>query len=679
MSKDLSVDILSDITTYMKYAKYLPKKNRRETFGEMVTRNKAMHIKKFPELKDEINSTYKLVSAKKVLPSMRSMQFAGKAIEVNPTRLFNCAFLAIDDYRAFNETMFLLLSGCGVGYSVQSHHAEQLPEIVKPNSDRTRRFLIGDSIEGWADSVKALVRQYYVGGSKIRFDYSDIREKGALLVTSGGKAPGPQPLRECLVKIEGIFESKPVGSKLTTIEVHDIMCHIADAVLAGGIRRCLPSNYLVCVGPDQYKEISEMSRGDSVYYDERYYEVKNNFEQGEQDIVKLTTAEGYHLSTPNHRWLVLDKKSEKIIWTTASDISKDPTRYSFAKEKYDFVDILRVEDFGSEETYDIEVDEVHCFTAKNPSTGLESVSHNSAMIALFDADDEEMLAAKAGNWWETNPQRGRANNSVVVLRHKIEKDFFLNLLKRTEMSRAGEPGIVLSNDKELGTNPCGEIALRSMQFCNLVEVNVSDIEDQADLEARVTAATLIGTLQASYTDFHYLRAKWQRNTEKDALVGVSMTGIASGAVLSEDIDLAKAAEVAKAENARVAELLNTNPAARLTTVKPSGCLSADTEIRTNLGNIKLSTIFDANGYTESIIKRSAGEFLPANEKIYVYNEKNEKELITKLFVNGLADTYEIELDDGTTVSATKEHRFLTTNRGWVKAADLDLDDDILSY
>jgi ribonucleoside-triphosphate reductase (thioredoxin) len=434
MSKDKSVEILSDITTYMKYAKYLTKKQRRETFAEMVSRNKAMHIKKLPGLKDEIVAAYKQVSGKKVLPSMRSMQFAGKPIEVNPTRLFNCAFLAVDDYRAFNETMFLLLSGCGVGYSVQSHHIEQLPEIVVPNYERTRRFLVGDSIEGWADAVKALVRQYFIGGSKIRFDYSDIREKGALLVTSGGKAPGPQPLRECLVKIEGIFESKSVGSKLTTIEVHDIMCHLADAVLAGGIRR-------------------------------------------------------------------------------------------------------------------------------------------AAMIALFDADDEEMLAAKAGNWWEHNPQRGRANNSALVLRHKIEKDFFMDLIKRTEMSQAGEPGISLSNDKEMGFNPCHEISLKSCQFCNLVEVNVSDIEDQADLEARVKAATFIGTLQASYTDFHYLRAKWRRNTERDALVGVSMTGIASGAVLGDDIDLGQAAKVALSENARVAELLGINKASRLTTVKPSGTTS----------------------------------------------------------------------------------------------------------
>ena len=205
---DLEKEILSDITVHMKYAKYVAKKERRETWSELVTRNKNMHIKTYPELKDEIGEVYKMVRAKKILPSMRSMQFGGKPIEINPSRIYNCAFAPIDDWRVFSEIMFLLLGGTGVGYSVQQHHVEKLPEIRKPNPNRTRRFLIGDSIEGWADAVKALMRNYFYGGSKVRFDFSDIRPKGARLITSGGKAPGPQPLRECLVKVEGILNQK---------------------------------------------------------------------------------------------------------------------------------------------------------------------------------------------------------------------------------------------------------------------------------------------------------------------------------------------------------------------------------------------------------------------------------------------------------------------------------------
>ena len=428
---DLEKKILSDVTVHMKYARYLEDKSRRENWEELVTRNMNMHIDKFPSLKEEIESAYTYVFQKKVLPSMRSMQFGGKPIEVSPNRIFNCAFCPIDDYRVFGEVMFLLLGGTGVGFSVQRHHIEKLPQIRRP-SDRSRRFLIGDSIEGWADAIKALTMSYFKGTSRLRFDFSDIRPKGARLITSGGKAPGPQPLKECLVKIEGILDAKENGTQLTTIEVHDIICYIADAVLAGGIRR-------------------------------------------------------------------------------------------------------------------------------------------AALISLFSADDEEMLAAKSGNWWELNPQRGRANNSVVLMRHRIDEETFMNIWNRVRASGSGEPGFYFSNDKDWGTNPCCEIGLRPYQFCNLCEVNVSDVTDQEELENRVAAATFIGTLQASYTDFHYLRPIWKRNTEKDALVGVSMTGIASGGVLN--LDMAAASLIVKRENRRVAFQIGIKPAARTTCVKPAGTTS----------------------------------------------------------------------------------------------------------
>jgi ribonucleoside-diphosphate reductase alpha chain len=416
----------------MKYAKFNPEVQRRETWKELVTRNKAMHLKKFPALSKEIEDAYEYVYNRKALPSMRSMQFAGKPIEISPNRIYNCAYLPIDDWRAFGETMFLLLGGTGVGYSVQKHHVDQLPEIRKPDPKKTRRFLIGDSIEGWADAVKVLVRSYFEGGSTPTFDFSDIRAKGAALITSGGKAPGPQPLKECLTKIQGVLDNKQDRDKLTPIEVHDMVCHIADAVLTGGIRR-------------------------------------------------------------------------------------------------------------------------------------------AALISLFSADDEEMISAKAGAWWELNPQRGRANNSAVLLRNKVTEEFFFGLWKKIEASGAGEPGIYLSNDKDWGTNPCCEIALRPFQFCNLCEVNVSDVVDQDDLNARVKAAAFIGTLQASYTSFHYLRPIWQRTTEKDALIGVGMTGIGSGA--AQKLDLKQAAKLVNEENERVAKLIGINKTARSTTIKPSGTSS----------------------------------------------------------------------------------------------------------
>ena len=474
---DVSNRILSDITVHMKYARYLEHKQRRENWGELVTRNMQMHIKKYPSLESEIIQAYNYVLDKKVLPSMRSMQFGGKPIEVSPNRVYNCAYMPVDDLRSFSEAMFLLLGGTGVGFSVQKHHVERLPEIRKPNENRTRRYLVSDSIEGWADAVKVLLNSYFKGTSKIRFDYSDIRPKGAKLVTSGGKAPGPQPLRECIVKVKGILREKNDGDKLTTLEAHDIMCHIADAVLAGGIRR-------------------------------------------------------------------------------------------------------------------------------------------AALISLFSADDASMISAKVGNWWETNPQRGRANNSVVLLRHKITEEYFMDLWERVKASGAGEPGFYFSNDKDWGTNPCCEIALRPYQFCNLTEVNVSDVRTQEELEERAKVAAFLGTLQAGYTDFHYLRPVWQRTTEKDALVGVSMTGIASGGVLN--LDMNKAALEVKKENRRVAMQIGIKPAARTTCVKPAGTTS-----------LTLGTSSGIHAWHNDYYIRRLR--VGKNEAIYGYLSQNHPELVEDEF------------------------------------------------
>jgi ribonucleoside-diphosphate reductase alpha chain len=426
----LESELLSAITTFMKYSKYLPDKQRRETWTELVDRNKNMHLEKFPQLKEEIDAAYKFVYDKKILPSMRSLQFAGKPVDLNNTRLYNCCFLPVDHSDAFSEIMFLLLSGTGVGYSVQRQHVEKLPEINKPT--KSRRYLVADSIEGWADAVKVLVTAYMKGKAYPLFDFRDIRPKGAMLITAGGKAPGAEPLKDCLHNIQKVLDRKANGEQLTTLEVHDIMCYIADAVLSGGIRR-------------------------------------------------------------------------------------------------------------------------------------------SAMIALFDLDDDDMLTCKFGNWWENEAQRGRANNSAVIVRHKIEKEIFLDLWKKIELSGSGEPGFFFTNDAAWGLNPCAEISLRPFQFCNLCEINASDIVDQDDYNARAKAAAFIGTLQASYTNFHYLRDIWKRTTEREALIGVGMTGIASGAVLK--LDMKEAANVVKAENEHVAGMIGINKAARTTTVKPSGTSS----------------------------------------------------------------------------------------------------------
>ncbi len=475
---ELNQAILSDLIIYMKYARYLPEFQRRESWEEIGARYAGMMVEKYPHLKDEIEARMEFVYSKRVLPSMRAMQFAGPAIEKNNSRIYNCAYLPIDDIRAFSETMFLLLGGTGVGYSVQYHHVNKLPAIKK--AEKSKKFLIGDSLEGWADAVKVLLKAYFGFNPFMPvFDFSDIRPKGARLVTAGGKAPGPGPLKICLAHLTALLDRKEEGGKLTPLECHDMQCYIANAVLAGGIRR-------------------------------------------------------------------------------------------------------------------------------------------SAMISLFSATDEDMLTCKFGKWWELNEQRGRANNSVVLSRDDITAADFFTLWKKIEWSGSGEPGFYFTNDLDWGTNPCCEIALRPFQFCNLCEVNVSDVETQEELNLRVRAAAFFGTLQAGFTDFHYLRDTWRQTTAGDALIGVGMTGIASGRVMQ--LDLHEAAEEVKQENLAISAKIGIEFAARCTTIKPSGTSS-----------IVLGTSSGIHAWHNDFYLRRVR--IGKNEALYEYLRINHPELLEEDMMN----------------------------------------------
>ncbi len=467
---DLGLEALSKITVFSKYAKYIPELKRRETWNEIVDRYETMMIKKYPYLEESIKTSIPMIRDKKILPSMRALQFAGPAAEVNNARIYNCCYLPIDSLHSFSEAMFLLLGGTGVGYSVQRHHVAELPAITKPG--KARNYLIEDSIMGWADAVKVLMKAYLEGGFMPKFDFRAIREKGAALITAGGKAPGPEPLKLCLAHVQAMLDRKQEGEKLSSLECHDILCHIANSVLAGGIRR-------------------------------------------------------------------------------------------------------------------------------------------SAMISLFDHDDEDMITCKYGNWWETNEQRGRANNSAVLQRGEVSENEFMALWKRVEASGSGEPGLYWTNNKDWGTNPCCEIALRPYQFCNLCEVNVSDVTSQEDLNDRVMHAAFFGTLQAGFTDFHYLRPIWAKTTQKDALLGIGMTGIGSGEILKYDLEIA--AHMAKQVNQLITEKTGINEAARITCVKPSGTTS-----------LVLGTASGIHAWHNDYYLRTMR--FNKNEDIAVYLMKNHPEL-----------------------------------------------------
>ena len=545
---DKNLNILGDLVHHMKYAKYDESKGRRETYEETVNRNMQMHIGEYPELKTEIEETYEFVRDKKVIPSMRSMQFAGVAIDVNPSRIFNCSYLPVTSIDAFNETMFLLLSGCGVGYSVQRHHVEQLPEIRKPIA--SRRYLIQDSIEGWADAVKVLMKSYFADRSLPLFDYRAIRDKGAQLVISGGKAPGPDPLRKCLNTIQTMLERKQNGDKLSTIEAHDIQCIIADAVLAGGIRRSALIS-LFSIGDD------DMMKCKSIQH-------------AEIDEVIDRVNGSIHVR-------VNVNDTQKTVWIPEDDYNK--------------------------------------------------------------LEKEQKL-----QWFYLYPERARSNNSIVMARSLITEDVFKQRWEVIQSSGSGEPGLYFTNNVELGTNPCCEISLNAHQFCNLTSINVSNLENQEDLNERAKAAAFLGTLQASYTDFHYLRAVWKKITEKEALLGVSLTGIASINVL--DYDFTEAANVVVDENERVAELLGINPAKRVTCIKPEGT-----------GSLVLGTSSGIHAWHNHFYKRRIR--VGKNEAIYEYLKKELPELVEdEVFGNGAVITVPVRAPEEAIVRSEDVIAFL---------------------
>lgn len=426
-----SNQLLSDIVTFKTYSKFLPHLGRRESLQETINRNMTMHLDRFPKLSKDIVKAYQRVHELKVMPSMRALQFSGEAILKNNSRQYNCSYTPINDVRTFGEVLFLLLSGVGVGYSVQQQHIQQLPKVQKPREEGF--FFAQDSIIGWAQCVDILLEAYFFGRVRPQFDFGNIRPKGSYLVTTGAKAPGSEPLKKMLELVENKLKNA-IGRKLTSLEVHDIICIISDSVLSGGIRR-------------------------------------------------------------------------------------------------------------------------------------------AALISLFDRNDIDMLKCKHGEWWNVAPWRARANNSAVLPRTEVTKEEFDYVFKMCKDSNAGEPGFSWTSNTDWGFNPCHEISLNPNQFCNLTTVNQTGIMSERDFANRVYAAALIGTLQATYTDFPYLRPIWQETTEREALLGVSFTGIADSNANITSETLQKMAKHVLEVNEKYAKRLGINPAARTTSIKPEGTSS----------------------------------------------------------------------------------------------------------
>lgn len=458
MTLDPGASALADFVFPSRYANFLPELSRRETYPEAVRRVHDMHREKYAGLGVDsyIDEAEAAMLDKLVLGSQRALQFGGAPMLKKNARGYNCTFSYADRPRFFAESFWLLLCGCGVGFSVQKHHVAKLPKIWRP-ARAVERFVVPDTIEGWADALDALVSSYFTGGPRIEFDYSLIRAYGARLSSGVGKAPGAEPLRKALEDVRELLDRclRARRRRLRPIDVYDIVMFASQAVLSGGVRR-------------------------------------------------------------------------------------------------------------------------------------------SATICLFSLDDEEMILAKTGDWHKTNAQRARSNNSAVLLRGAVTFDQFDRLVKAARMW--GEPGFYWVDDVEIGTNPCCEIGLYPVdeltgetgwQFCNLSTINMARAVDESAFLKAVRAAAILGTLQAGYLSFPYLGAVSERITAREALLGVSMTGMQENRAIAFNREiLTRGARYGLEVNAELAPRLGVNLAARLACVKPEGSGSCLLGTTSGIGKAK---------------------------------------------------------------------------------------------
>lgn len=553
------MDLYQQVIYKSKYSRWLEKEKRRETWDETVDRYIAFFKGKHEDIKGipwkELRSSiYNL----EVMPSMRALMTAGKALERDNVAGYNCSYVAIDTPRAFDSVLYILCCGSGVGFSAERQFVSKLPEISEEFHETFSTIVVRDSKIGWATAFRELLSLLW-SGQIPKWDMSKIRPAGSKLKTFGGRASGSQPLEDLFMFSVALFK-KAKGRKLSSIECHDLMCKVADIVVVGGVRR-------------------------------------------------------------------------------------------------------------------------------------------SALISLSNLSDDKLRVAKHGQWWIENPQRQLANNSAVYTKRPDSGIFIQEWLALYE-SKSGERGIINRKglkkqaeltgrrdiDHDFGVNPCGEIILRSNQFCNLTEVIIKPNDTLETLERKVRLAAIMGTLQASLTNFRYLPTNWKKNTEEEALLGISFTGIMDNtytAFPSDKLrkDLEKLKKYAIGVNAKFAKKIGINPAMAVTAVKPSGCQTLDGEIKTVEGIKTLREIFLEEGYSEEDILSlfMDGSWLTPKRKIEVYDENNEVQRVAKLFVNGISDNvYDLEDENGKIWSFTGNHK-LKTREGWKRVDEITIKDEIITF
>ena len=558
MSKALPT-LYSQFIHISRYARYNDELGRRESWEETVSRYITFFKARNEGKKIPWEDLRKAILDLEVMPSMRALMTAGEALDKDNVAGYNCSYVPIDNPKAFDEIMYILMCGTGVGYSVESRYTNKLPEVPDELHPSDTTISFKDSKIGWATGYREFLSLLW-SGKVAQWDISKLRPAGERLKTFGGRASGPEPLVDLMKFTLNIF-NKARGRRLTTLECHDIVCKIADIVVCGGVRR-------------------------------------------------------------------------------------------------------------------------------------------SALISLTDLNDDQLRHAKSGNWWIEQPQRALANISAVY-EQKPDMATFMSEWTALHMSRSGERGIFSrkasqqaaakyerrSADIDYGTNPCSEIILRPYQFCNLSEVVVRSTDDIESLKRKVRLATILGTLQSSLSNFRYINKKWKTNTEEERLLGVSLTGIMDngylngrllGSVMGYDNTMLEILrETAVETNKQFAKIIGVEPSAAITCVKPSGCQTLDGKIKTSNGVMSLEEIFEYMGY--NISDCNQGDWLESTEELFVYDENNELQPITKLYVNGYAETYELTDEDGNTYNFTAEHKVKVVDAGWVRVDQLVEGQDIECY
>lgn len=833
----------TDLQTYVhksRYARWKEKEKRRESWDETVQRYVEFFSKRFPDAYPSERISEAIRSCKS-MPSMRALMTAGPALDRDEIAGYNCSYVAIDHPRAFDEILYLSACGTGVGFSVERQNIAKLPAVPEELNHSDTTIVVSDSKIGWASSLKELIGLLYSGNIP-RWDVSRVRPVGERLKTFGGRASGPGPLEELFRFVIETFKGA-AGRKLTSIECHDIVCKIGDVIVSGGVRRCLPGYYEVKTSLG-WKKMDELKIGDLIDLPEGKFPVNNIFDSGIQETVSILTENGEHVSTKNHRWLSRNIIDGTISWVEAKNL--DPDIHVLLKEKsidrvnYEEIKIISIKAGILEHVFDIEVDDVHRFSARNPKTGCESISHNSALISLSNLSDDRMRSAKTGNWWEQFVHRSLSNNSAVYSERPDMSVFFKEWHSLFE-SKSGERGIFSrysaikkakengrreTDGHEYGTNPCvvgdtkvttnkgemtmrelsslenlegvevqtwdpvsetfvfrpilrafftkrtkdlikitvssidgaskelvltpdhkvftrnrgwveakdlngddslvvlyqtegriqkievieseedvfdltveglhsfiangilikncGEIILRPYGLCNLTEVVVRTDDTLEDLLEKIETATIMGTFQSTLTNFRYVRSVWKKNAEEERLLGVSLTGIMDHEILSGRRGqgfliewLEQMRNKAISTNKVWADKLGIPVSAAITTVKPSGCTTLDTEVKTEDGIKPMHQIFLELGF-EPDSHIVPGTWIEPSKALRVFDENNELQTITKLFVNGMSELFEIQLEDGTKARFTPDHELKTTS-GWKKCKDLVEGDDIVSF